>query len=184
MIHAQLARTEGAGEIWLIVRSQYKADLIASVLGDWPWFKIVPDYSSLPLPERLAVEQEIEQEFADLTRGSLFDDVILACASKDAQRLMFQMLSPDGYGVAACFAGLHEASEQAQVDLLHYRIGKAVGTSGCSTRTMETILSWLSSGKLSLEGFASPQHYTLDDDPEEFLQTKADGRKPMLYPWE
>ena len=49
---------------------------------------------------------------------------------------------------------------------------------------METVLGWLATGKLSLKGFACPHHYTLDDDPEEFLQTKADGRKPMLYPWE
>jgi L-iditol 2-dehydrogenase len=184
MVYAQLSRMEGAAEIWLIVRSCYKADLIAEVLGDWPKFKIVADYSALPLTEKLHMEAELERELAEATRGELFDDVILACPSLDAQRLMFQLLNPNGYGVAACFAGLHERSEQAQVDLLHYRIGKAVGTSGCSTQTMETVLGWLASGRLSLKGFACPHHYTLDDDPAEFLQTKADGRKPMLYPWE
>lgn len=184
MIYAQLAKMEGAGEIWLIVRSQYKVNLISSVLGDWPRFKVVEDYAGLPLAEKLEVEAEVERELADLTDGRLFDDVVLACPSIDAQRLTFQLLNPDGYGVAACFAGLHEASERAQVDLLHYRIGKAIGTSGCSTQTMETILKWLSSGRLTLHGFTSPRHYTLDVDPAEFLQTKADGRKPMLYPWE
>jgi hypothetical protein len=55
---------------------------------------------------------------------------------------MLQLLNRGGYGVAARFAGLH------------YRIGEAAGTSGCSTPTMETVLDWLATGKLSLEGFA------------------------------
>jgi len=184
MIYGQLARLEGAGEILYIVRSEYKVELLTSVLGDWPRFKIVPDYSAIPLQEKLKIEEDLEREFSDLTGGMLFDDVILAAPSKDAQRMMFRLLNPDGYAVAVCFAGLHEAAENAMVDHLHYRMGKAVGTSGCSTRSMETVLQWLASGKLSLKGFTCPHHYTLDDDPAEFFQTKADGRKPMLYPWE
>jgi len=182
MIYAQLAQIEGAGEIWLIVRSQTKLELVARVLGDRPRIKIVPDYSDMALVEKLKLEANIEEEFRDLTRGELFDDVVLACPSTDAQRLMFQMLSPDGYGVAACFAGLHQPADQAVIDNLHYRVAKAVGTSGCSTRTMETVLNWLSNGKLSLKGYTCPHHYTLDDDPAEFFQTKGDGRKPMLFP--
>jgi len=184
MIYAALARLEGAAEVWIIVRSQTKADLVRRVLGGGVRCHLVPDYSERPLPERLEVERGLEEELADLTGGDLFDDVVLACPSLDAQRLMFRLLNPDGYAVAACFAGLHEPSERAEVDLLHYRIGKALGTSGCSTRTMETVLRWLGEGRLSLEGFACPHHYTLDDDPAELLRTKADGRKPMMYPWE
>ena len=184
IIYGQLARIEGAGEVWFIVRSQGKVELVTAVLGDWPRFKVVPDYSGISLPEKLETEARLEAEFADLTHGALFDDIVLAAPSKDAQRLMFRLFNPDGYGVAACFAGLHEACEQAQVDQLHYRMAKAVGTSGCSTRTMETVLNWLASGKLSLKGFTCPRHFTLNDDPSEFFQTKADGRKPMLYPGE
>lgn len=184
MVYAQLAKIEGAAEIWFIVRSQAKVELISTVLGDWPQFKVIADYSSMELADKLKLETEVANEFADLTNGELFDDIVLACPSRDAQRLMFQLLNPDGYAAAACFAGLHEDSEHAQVDLLHYRIGKAIGTSGCSTRTMETVLNWLASGKLSLKGLTCPHHYTLADDPAEFFQTKADGRKPMLYPWE
>lgn len=184
MIYGQLAKREGAREIWYIVRSSYKKELIEKVLGRWQSVKIVEDYSPLSLPEKIARETEIEEEFSDLTRGELFDDIILACPSLDAQRLMFQLLNPNGYGVVVCFAGLHERSENANVDLLHYRIGKASGTSGCSTKTMETIINWLSDGSLSLKGLSCPKHYTLKDDPAGFFQTSADGRKPMLYPWE
>ena len=184
MIYAQLAKVEGAEQVWLIVRSQTKADLVRTVLGDWPRLMIVEDYAGLPLQEKLNREDELERELTDLTDGELFDDVILACPSKDAQRFMFRLLNPDGYGVAVCFAGLHEASDHANVDLLHYRMGKAIGTSGCSTLTMQTVLNLLTDDKLSLKGFTCPHHYTLDDEPSDFLQTKADGRKPMLYPWE
>ena len=97
---------------------------------------------------------------------------------------VFRVLNPDGYGVASCFAGLHQASDHAEVDLHHYRMGKAIGMSGCSTRTMETILRWIASGELSFQGLCCPQHYTLATDPAEFFPTPADGRKPMLYPWE
>ncbi len=184
MVFARLAKLEGAGEIWLTVRSQAKIELISKVLGDGINFHLVPDYSELSLSEKLEREKIVVEELSDLTGGELFDDIILACPSGDAQRLMFPLLNPDGYGVAACFAGLHEASEEASVDLLHYRLGKAIGTSGCSTRTMETVLRWLHSGKLSLAGFTCPHHYTLFDKPEVFFQTEADGRKPILYPWE
>lgn len=184
MIYGQLARIEGAAEIWFIVRSPDKAALISSVLGDEPQIKVVPDYSGLPLQEKQGIESALARELTDLTRGELFDDVVLAAPSRDAQRLMFLLLNPDGYGVAACFAGLHKPAELAMVDHLHYRMAKAVGTSGCSTRTMETILKWIGAGRLSLKGFTCPHHYTLADDPAEFFQTRADGRKPMLYPWE
>jgi len=183
-IYGLLARIEGAAEVWFMVRSQSKAELLGRLLGDWPRFKVVPGYASLPLPEKLRIEDGVAKEFTDLTRGDLFDDVVLAAPSEDAERLMFLLLNQDGYGVASCFAGLHKPTEQALVDNLHYRMAKAVGTSGCSTRTMETILKWLSSGKLSMRGLTCTHHYTLNNDPAEFFQTKADGRKPMLYPWE
>jgi threonine dehydrogenase-like Zn-dependent dehydrogenase len=183
-IYGLLAWIEGAAEVWFIVRSQSKAELLGRLLGDWARFKVVPGYASLPLPEKLRLEDGVAKEFADLTRGDLFDDVVLAAPSEDAERLMFILLNQDGYGVASCFAGLHKPIEQALVDNLHYRMAKAVGTSGCATRTMETILKWLSSGKLSMRGLTCPYHYTLNNDPAEFFQTKADGRKPMLYPWE
>ncbi len=182
MIYGQLAKADGAAEIWFVVRSRDKVDLARRVLGNWPHFEIIPDYSSMDIGEKLKHEAQIERKFRDLTDGDLFDDVILACPSKDAQRLMLQLLNPDGYAVAACFAGLHERSELVCVDNLHYRIGKVIGTSGCSTRTMETILQWLAVGKLSLKGFTCPHRYTFDDPPEEFFTTPADGRKPMLYP--
>jgi len=184
MIFAVLARKEQVAEVWFITRSEEKVRLITGVLGDWPRFKVIPDYSDLPAPDKLRREAEVAAELADLTDGELFDDVVLACPSLDAQRLMFQLLSPDGYGVAACFAGLHQPSDCAEVDLLHYRIGKAIGTSGCSTRTMAAVLDWIARGEVSFEGLSCPRHYTLADDPADFLQTRADGRKPMLYPWE
>lgn len=184
LIYGILARAEGAAEVWFIVRSEAKAALARSVMGDWPRFEIVPDYAALELEEKIKHEAELEKRFRDLTRGELFDDVVLACPSSDAQRLMFQLLNPDGYGVAACFAGLHQRSAAANVDLLHYRIGKAVGTSGCSTRAMETILRWVAERRISMKGFMASQHYTLSTNPAEFLSTQADGRKPALHPWE
>jgi len=184
LIYGRLATIEGAAEVWFLARSDAKRDLIARVLGPDPRCVVVPDYAHLPLEEKIRKEAGIEERLREATDGRLFDDVVLACPSTDAQRLMFRLLNPDGYAVAAGFAGLQVPSEQAQVDLLHYRLGKATGTSGCSTRTMETVLKWIADGRLSLRGFSCPRRYTLHDDPAEFFQTKADGRKPMLYPWE
>jgi L-iditol 2-dehydrogenase len=184
MIYARLAQMERAGEVWMMVRSAAKAAFLAAKLGPEIKLKVVADYASLAMADKHALETRLENEFAEATRGALFDDIVLACHAPDAQRLMFRLLNPDGYAVAACFAGLNEACEQANVDLLHYRIGKAVGTSGCSTRTMETILRLLATNALRLEGFCCPTHYNLRHDPADFFCTAADGRKPMLYPWE
>lgn len=179
-----LAKLEQAGQVWFLMRSKQKKDLIKSLLGNWPRFKIVEDYSDLDLHEKKEIEAGLERKFLDVTDGELFDDIILACSSKDAHRLMFQLLNPYGYGVASFFAGLHETSEDVNTDLLHYRIAKATGMSGCTIRTMKTVTDWMRTGKMSLKGFVCPNHYTLSHDPEEFFTTKADGRKPMLYPWE
>jgi len=46
---------------------------------------------------------------------------------------------------------------------------------------MKTILNWLATGRLNLNGFIAQQRFTLDDDPHEFFTTAADGRKPALY---
>ena len=184
MIYCELAKREGAAEVWIMVRSERKQKLVRQVLGDWPRIEVVEDYSDDTIENRIAAEASIEERLRELTNGTLFDDVVLAAPSTDAQRLMFQLLNPEGYGVAASFAGLHERSERANVDQIHYRIGKTTGTSGCSTRTMETIIGWLSDGSLSLEGFTSPERFSLNDDPEHFFKTTSDGRKPMLYPWE
>ena len=184
MIYSELAKREGAAEVWIMVRSKRKEKLIRQVLGDWPRVEVVEDYSEAEIDNRIATEAVIEERMKDLTAGQLFDDVVLAAPSLDAQRLMFQLLNPEGYGVAASFAGLHERSERANVDQIHYRIGKTTGTSGCSTRTMETIIRWLSDGTLSLKGFTSPERFSLNDDPELFFKTTTDGRKPMLYPWD
>jgi threonine dehydrogenase-like Zn-dependent dehydrogenase len=182
MIYGQLAKAEGAGEVWFQVRSQEKADLMTSVLGSQIKVKIVEDYNHLSETDKMNREQELENSYTDETSGELFDDLVLACPSEDAQRLLFRLLNPDGYSVLALFAGLFKLSDQTNVDLLHYRIGKAFGTSGCSTAAMITLLKWLASGKLSLKGFSCPEKYTLDTDPAEFLTTEADGRKPLLYP--
>jgi len=184
MMYGLLARLDGAAEVWYLVRSQAKAASLAQYLGTWPKFEVVPDYASLPLPEKHKTETAIAQKFSDLTGGALFNDVVLAAASVDGERLMFKLLNQDGYAVANCFAGLHKPLEQPMVDNLHYRMAKAVGSSGCSTRSMETILGWLGQGRLSLKGLVSPRRFTLKTDPVEFFKTKADGRKPMLYPWD
>jgi L-iditol 2-dehydrogenase len=183
MVYGQLAKIEGAREVWFITRSQKKVDLIKKVVGDWCKFKIIPEYSDLPIDEKLELELGIEKEFLELTNGELFDDVILAAPSKDAQRYMLTLMNPNGYAVAASFAGIREPVEKANVDLLHYRIGKFIGTSGCSTKTMETIVKWLESGKLTMKGYTCPEKFSLDGSAEGFLTTSADGRKPMLYPW-
>ncbi len=184
LVYAKLAKADDAGDVWFVVRSAGKEKMIRDMLGDWPKIKVVADYAELPLADKLKREKELEQEFAALTNGDLFDDVVLAAPSVDAQRYMINLLNPDGYGVCASFAGIRELVDGANIDLLHYRIGKIIGTSGCSTRAMETILKWLEYGKLSMRGLTCPRHYTLGDCPEEFFTTNADGRKPMLYPWE
>ena len=110
--------------------------------------------------------------------------MVLAVSSLDAQRYAFELLTPSGHGALALFAGLQCASENANVDLLHYRMAKAIGTTRCSTRTMRTVLRWLEEGRLSLKGYSDARHYTLEDDPAEFFQADASGLKLMLYPWE
>ncbi len=183
MIYGLLAKVEGAENVWFVVRSQAKANLIRERLGNGFQIKILPDYSKLPLEDKLKIEKELQLEFSDLTNGELFDDVILAAPSIDAQRYMIDMLNPNGYAVAACFAGIREAGERIDLDKLHYRIGKVIGTSGCSTQTMETVLKWLAEKRISMKNLCCPEEFTLETDPEVFFTTAADGCKPMLYPW-
>ena len=184
MIYALLCTVEGAAEVFMLVRSEEKAQLVRRVLGPGVHAVIIPRYGDRPLAEKLEAERGTVEELRAHTRGELFDDVIAACADPDAQRLMLQLYRPEGYAVGACFGGTHETVDAAELDTNHYRCAKTIGTSGCSTRGMETILRWLQEGRLSLRGFTARRRFTLHDDPHEFLTTQAEGLKPVLYPWE
>jgi L-iditol 2-dehydrogenase len=181
MIYATLAHLEGAGRIVMVVRSEYKKKLVEKVLGDKVEVYIAPHTPDDASPEALEAEETIVRDLSDMTDGYLFDDVIAACASPAAQRLMLRLYSPEGYAVGACFGGTHQLVDAANLDANHYRAAKTIGTSGCSTDCMKTVINWLSSGRLDLHGYISERRFSLDDDPHEFFTTDGDGLKPALF---
>lgn len=183
MIYAMLCKAEGAREVYLIVRSKEKEELAKSILSGDVRVVINKPYKDMPLPEKEEIEDNLVEELRERTKGNLFDDVISACPDSDSQRLMLKLYNPEGYAVGACFGGTHEKVDRADLDMLHYRNAKAIGTSGCSTSTMEVVIKWLKERKINLEGFISREKYTLKTEPKEFFTTKADGLKPVLYPW-
>ena len=173
LIYARLIQLEGAREVYVLVRSAEKEALVGELLG--------PEFIAVNIAGKS--QEEIISEMRERTDGHLFDDVVAACADPAAQRLMLELYSPDGYAVGACFGGTHQLVDEANLDSHHYRIAKTIGTSGCSTRVLETALRWLEDGRLSLAGFASPELWTLDDSVDQFFTARGDGRKPMLRPW-
>jgi L-iditol 2-dehydrogenase len=181
MIYAALAMQEGARRVVMVVRSEAKRELVKRMLGDWVEVYQAPRTGEDASRETLAAEDRIVQDLSDLTGGYLFDDVISACASPAAQRLMLRLYTPEGYAVGACFGGTHRLVDAANIDVNHYRAAKTMGTSGCSTDCMKTILRWLEQGRLNLQGFLSRRRFTLEDDPHEFFTTDADGLKPALF---
>lgn len=183
MIYALLCRIEGAKEVHLLVRSRAKAALSRQVLGDWVRVTVSEPMDGLDVDERLRMEAALVDQLAGLTGGRLFDDIISACADPGAQRLMLKCYNAEADAVGASFGGTHELVDRADIDVHHYRQAKTIGTSGCSTRCMETIIRWLSEGKLSLKGFTSPQRFNMESDPAEFFETDAGGLRPVLYPW-
>jgi L-iditol 2-dehydrogenase len=184
MIYALLCRIEGAAEVHVLVRSQAKADLVRRVLGEGFRVTIAEPLDGLGIEERLEREAALVERLRAGTGGVLFDDVISACADPDAQRLMLKCYNVEADAVGATFGGTRELVDRVDLDVHHYRQAKTIGSSGCSTRCMETVLRWLAEGKLSLRGFTSPRRFTLADDPAEFFETDAGGLKPVLYPWE
>ena len=167
----------------MILRSEEKAKLAQEVLGAWIRPYLSPRLDGKSMEEQLAAEDRIVQDMKELTGGRLFDDVIAACADPAVQRLMLELYAPEGYAVGACFGGTHETVDRADIDNHHYRCAKTIGTSGCSTDAMKTSLEWIEAGRLSLEGFSDPRHWTFRDDPKEFL-TVSGARKPVLHPWD
>jgi len=181
MIYARLAYLEGAGRIVMIARSEYKKKLVQDVLGDRVEVYVAPRTAEDASPETLKAEEAIAGDLSDMTDGYLFDDVIAACASPTAQRLMLRLYTPEGYAAGACFGGTHQLVDAANLDANHYRAAKTFGTSGCSTDCIKTVLNRLASRQLDLRGLISRQRFTLDDDPHEFFTTDADGLKPALF---
>lgn len=184
MIYARLSRIEGAKKVFILVRSPKKANLVKKLLGEDVVPVVHPFYKDKSILEKEKIENDLVKSLKDITDGHLFDDVIVACSDTDAQRLMLKLYHPGGYAVGACFGGAHEKVDRVDMDQHHYRSGKTIGTSGCSTKTMETITSWLKEGKLSLKGFTSSRKYSLATEPQEFFTAEADGLKPVLYPWD
>jgi threonine dehydrogenase-like Zn-dependent dehydrogenase len=182
MIYALLAILEGAKQIVMVVRSEAKEKLVKSLLGEKAEVYVAPGLADDASPGTLAAEAAVVLELARLTGGYLFDDVVAACAAASAQRLMLKLYTREGYAVGACFGGTHQLVDAADIDTNHYRAGKTIGTSGCSTSCMKTVLKWLGTRQLDLNDFMASRRFTLDDDPHEFFTTEADGRKPVLCP--
>ena len=181
MIYAALALLEGAGRVVVVVRSETKLRLVKSLLGDRVEVYVSPSTSEDASPETLATESAIVADLSNMTDGCLFDDVVAACASPAAQRLMLKLYTREGYAVGACFGGTHQLVSAADIDVNHYRAAKTIGTSGCSTRCITTVLDWLAEDRLDLNGFISKRRFTLDDDPHEFFTTDADGLRPAVF---
>lgn len=182
MIYAMLCKVEGAKEVYMIVRSYEKEKLIKEILGKDIKVIINNLYKDKPIEEKEKIEDKLVEELGEMTKGRLFDDCISACADSDTQRLMLKLYNPEGYSVGACFGGTHEKIDRANLDILHYRSAKAIGTSGASTKTMEVVIDWLKKGKINLKGFTSKRKYTFKTEPKEFFTTAIDGLKPVLYP--
>ena len=181
MIYARLAIREGAGRVFMVVRSEAKRTLVKSVLGDRVETCLAPRCPEDASPKTLAAEADVISNLAEMTGGVLFDDVIAACSSPAAQRLMLELYSPEGGAVGACFGGTHQLVDAANLDANHYRGAKTIGSSGCSTSCMKTISTWLERGDLDLGGVISSRRFTLDDDPHEFFTYEGDGLKPALF---
>ena len=181
MIYAKLALLEGARRVVMIVRSQAKKELVAKVLGEQVQVYVSTGTTEQATEQTLAAEEKITEDLARMTDGYLFDDVVAACASAGAQRLMLKLYSPEGYAVGACFGGTHQLLDKANLDVSHYRAAKTIGTSGCSTDGMKAVRDWLASDRLDLNGLISKQRFSLNDDPHEFFTTAADGLKPALF---
>jgi len=180
MIYARLALLDGAARVVVVVRSEAKAELVREKLGGTVTVHVAPRTADDASPATRAAEDAVVADLSRLTDGYLFDDVVCANASGAAQRLMMRLYTPEGYAVGACFGGTHALVDAADIDLNHYRAAKTIGTSGCSTDGMKTVLAWLASGRLALSGMISPRRYTLDDDPREFF-TVEQGLKPALF---
>jgi threonine dehydrogenase-like Zn-dependent dehydrogenase len=172
MLYARLLDLEGSAEVFVFVRSEEKAELVRQCLGGG--FRIVLTANK--------GEDRIVEAAEELTSGHLFDDVVAACGDPAAQRLMLRLYSRDGGACGACFGGVRVRVDDVDIDVHHYRAAITVGSSGCSTRSMETIIKWLEEGRLSLKGFCSPRRYSFATAPELFFTTKGDGLKPVLYP--
>ncbi|MEM2915476.1 MAG: alcohol dehydrogenase catalytic domain-containing protein [Candidatus Bathyarchaeia archaeon] len=157
-IYARLAKLEGAKKVFVFVRSSEKEKIVKQV-----------DKEFIAVNTFGKTHSEIVEDVSKLTSGHLLDDVIAACSDPDAQKLMLELYSPEGYAVGACFGGTHERVSEANMDNHHYRMAKTIGTSGCSSRSMETIIKWLDLGKLVLDGLCSKRIWTLDDSPTEFF---------------
>jgi L-iditol 2-dehydrogenase len=181
MIYAALALQEGARRVIMVARSESKQKQIRRLLRDTVEVYVAGRNAEDASPETLAAEDAIVHDLSDLTNGYLFDDVVAACSSPAAQRLMLRLYTPEGYAVGACFGGTHQLVDRANIDTNHYRAAKTIGTSGCSTSCMKTIINWLADDRLGFRGFLSRQAFTLDDDPHEFFTTDADGLKPVLH---
>jgi L-iditol 2-dehydrogenase len=180
LIYAALAHLEGAKRVFVLVRSEAKKKLVTDRLGTRVETFLLPPLGDAATPGILSAEDAVVRDLTATTDGALFDDVVCACASAGAQRLMLKLYALEGGAVGACFGGTHRRVDGADLDINHYRAAKTIGTSGCSTRCMQTILAWLAEGRLHFDGFTSSRRFSLDDDPHEFLTTEKDGLKPVI----
>ena len=163
MIYALLCEVEGSSQVYVLVRSKEKAELVRKTLGQEYHVVITPVYKNTSLEEKVKTEDKLVEDLKEMTGGELFDDVVAACANPDAQRLMLRLYTPSGYAVGACFGGTHATVDRADIDKNHYCCAKTIGTSGCSNRSMERIIAMLENGEIERPKLARFTNNLLDE---------------------
>jgi len=154
----RLLRMGRAREVVFIVRSQAKADLVRSILGDRPHQTVICRDD----PMRKAVDAQYapscQDRFGKPFKG--FDDVILAAGGPQTVADCHALLVPTGGRILA-FAGTRGPCT-IESGVWHYGNAAIVGTSGCNTKMMEIVLGLFARRSLQPEPLAG-KAYTFGD---------------------
>lgn len=158
ILHALLARLQGAGRIFL---SDLSGERIRKCT------ELAPDI--IPLDAG-----NLEKDVMEKTGGRGVDVCITACAAKAVQETSFALMNMKGR--ILFFGGLPKGKDLIQMhsNLLHYKELKVCGSTRCNAQQCRKIASLVREGKLDLKGLIS-RTFALEDF-EEAVRYAASGQ--------
>lgn len=164
VLHALLARLQGAGRIFL---SDLSEDRVRKCM------ELVPNIVPLDAGN-------LEKEVMDQTGGKGVDICITACAVKGVQEASFGLMNMKGR--ILFFGGLPAGKDLIQMhsNLLHYKELKVCGSTRCNAQQCRKIASLVREGKLELKGLISRKFELRDFEEAVHYAAGGQGLKTVI----
>ncbi|MHB9038378.1 MAG: alcohol dehydrogenase catalytic domain-containing protein [Armatimonadota bacterium] len=140
ILHTQLARAQGASDVYIADVIPAKLEQAKDICGDLLSGTLMSNDS-----------EALVRQIMDMTDGYGFDQVMICCSAPSAQQVSLDVVAK--CGCVNFFGGLPKGNSQVTLDtnLVHYKQCRVIGTHGSSADDNKLALDLISKGIINVK---------------------------------